>query len=902
MFDDIGSMIEQFGTWIQLGFLGIMVIFVGLGVLLGMSRGWKKATLAMGMTVASIILAVIFAPVLYKAVLKFDVSRFNWGFMNGEKNLQDLAVSTVNANLLGNPDLPLDVQPDAALIKFIIMLPSIFINLFTFFIFFLLFSLLTRVVVYPILKLFLLKKDRQAKRGGSMDRGEQKKKKRRFIGMGIGAAQGLAITLALLIPFAAVSNTAHKMRKELNIESYAALKADDGDLYGQLEGLDKILEQIAGLYRKSVPGAIFSTFGLDAAIYGSLTTVRVNEGGVKAKASLKDIVELIGSANIALKFMDAQKKADAVMAGSKTDAEKKTESIKIYDDFLKEVEKFIKATFTNDLFKSVFDGAVRSVDMKGPNIAKTEIGGFVANMAFGYMADENEDDEKTGGMGDILGGEAANMAVKSIFGEIKTDPSKKFMNELLGFVSIAKDVNNSGLLHDVLNNSLFSGDEKAGFTDILDMVEPIMGTLKNNLKNNETFLLREALVLMRNMVVDMVDADAGIEYMERAGAKGLTDAEWATEAEDLFGETGAFGAVIKNYDVIIVDGQPNFENALSAANESKVIALGGAIDSLFKTKLFGGIKKPLYDQYLVGMLAGDGAMGAIDMSKVRIEKIKFASLLPVMFRAFDLFTGYEELMGDERDSIGDKFGGFIETARNYLEYDADYPGERDPSGIIAQFSRMTESIFSGMNLSPKINEGYFEDEDNQIDIVADKVPIVELIKLSGRTDKMADIVASTRSGDPGALGQSYSQIEEMEEIFTRLDDALDQGTQAFRRMTEHIINSLMNREYANPIESFKNSCKAYKTMIKLAEPMGEAIGTAEIGELVEILVADDDVFEFALEALENGSIVIPEDAVGDANKADIEQQLIDKGWVNDPGSSDPEQIKLNKIAELLGII
>lgn len=214
-------------NYIELFFIGLIGIFIGLGFLLGFARGSKRATLRLLLIVASFIFAWIVKSTLVNKLMALEI------FPGENEKLNLLEYICLN--------LPEEMQSVNYLIEYIV---EMLLTAVSFVIIFIVLKWLT-LIVYAILKYILFKKNG------------------RLVGAIVGALSGIVISFAICVPLNGLISEVVELSK---IEI-------DGEKLIDLDSMDESISLT--VYTESTVSKTLSKLG--NGFFNKLTTIKTNE-------------------------------------------------------------------------------------------------------------------------------------------------------------------------------------------------------------------------------------------------------------------------------------------------------------------------------------------------------------------------------------------------------------------------------------------------------------------------------------------------------------------------------------------------------------------------------------------------------------------------------------------------
>lgn len=250
------------------GGIGIFVLFLGLGALFGMIRGWKRGLLHFGFTTLTVILSFLITKPIANAIL---------GINMGGKPLKQMILDAVSNAV------DLSAYPSAS--GLVENLPLAIVSP-------LLFILLTIVLYYLIDIIYAI----VARVSFGKKKNDFKEHKPyRSIGSVLGVVEAFMFMVVLFAPISSLTMTAEALLSdpEPKVEVLSTEEEQKLQTVPELVG-DKIpsivLDIIKG-YNSTVVNKITSCAGLDDAIFDSLSTVKANNENITIRPELVGLVD-----------------------------------------------------------------------------------------------------------------------------------------------------------------------------------------------------------------------------------------------------------------------------------------------------------------------------------------------------------------------------------------------------------------------------------------------------------------------------------------------------------------------------------------------------------------------------------------------------------------------------------
>lgn len=192
----------------------IFLIFLILGFLFGLWRGFSKSLTRLLIVVVIAVVTFFSVPALSKTILSANIS--SWNIQIGDVVVQsiDQLIYDSLANIEQVKDL-INASPTFA--EFIQVVPQILVNLVLFILFFFIAKLLS-MIIYWILCAILFPKKKMAG-----------KNKHRFVGAVIGAVQGLIVAVVMLLPVFGFINLSNNAQTALSASKAEIEQSSNND-------------------------------------------------------------------------------------------------------------------------------------------------------------------------------------------------------------------------------------------------------------------------------------------------------------------------------------------------------------------------------------------------------------------------------------------------------------------------------------------------------------------------------------------------------------------------------------------------------------------------------------------------------------------------------------------------
>ena len=257
--------------------IGILVT-VGLGFLVGLTRGFRKSLVFLILTVIWYTLAIIFIPIISRSLLGVNLSFLSRFLPDDVGQITSLKESLplILQNMMPNQAQFFEPGSDLLAIAFGVIV--LVLNIVLLIVFVVLHGTIFRIINFIIWQFFKPRKKED---------GEKPKKHRLFGGL-VGGVKALLIVLLVAIPTAGLFSIANSAL------TFAKAADEDFELFAETEELD-----IYKGYRKSLLGLTFGLFEnqnedyLDERLFDSFFNVEARfEGGKQNLRIRKDISNL----------------------------------------------------------------------------------------------------------------------------------------------------------------------------------------------------------------------------------------------------------------------------------------------------------------------------------------------------------------------------------------------------------------------------------------------------------------------------------------------------------------------------------------------------------------------------------------------------------------------------------
>lgn len=291
--------------YVTLAVLILTVAALLFGALFGMMRGGNRAILRLGLVLLSIVLAIVLRGAFVDTIMNINV---------GEQTLKESLVAAFESG---------DTQLPETICNLIFALVEILIGLVLYFALFIVLRLLTWMIFFPILKIFV--------RAGE--------NKRKGLGAAIGALQGVIVAFALCAPITGLV---------VQLDKLSNVKVDG-------ERLVELPEDFgAGEYANSALGKVYGSAG---GWYFEMLASTTGDNG--QKYTINDtcdiVVTFMGLADTVTELNESME----IMSSEESTAQQQVEALKNVGNKLVEIDKSVDAL--SDDSKKLVNEVMREV-------------------------------------------------------------------------------------------------------------------------------------------------------------------------------------------------------------------------------------------------------------------------------------------------------------------------------------------------------------------------------------------------------------------------------------------------------------------------------------------------------------------------------------------------------------
>ena len=172
----------------------IFLVFLTLGFLYGLWRGFSKSLTRLLIVVAVTVATFFIVPSLSHTLITADIS--SWNLSVGGVQVQTIN-EFLTEYLAGFDKVNELMNASPTFTKFIQMVPEVLVNIVLFLVFFFVVKMISMIIYWILSAIFFSKKKTEGKN------------KHRFIGAVIGAVQGLLVACVVLMPVFGLMNLAN---------------------------------------------------------------------------------------------------------------------------------------------------------------------------------------------------------------------------------------------------------------------------------------------------------------------------------------------------------------------------------------------------------------------------------------------------------------------------------------------------------------------------------------------------------------------------------------------------------------------------------------------------------------------------------------------------------------------
>ena len=293
-------MLESVISWIMLGVLLVLLLFLGVGAGFGALRGGKRATLRLGIITIALIVALLMTPLFSRAAINMTIP-----------GLGQSAGGAIEEFIVGS-DLGAAIAADVPdIVTFAQACAVVLVNFVMFFILFFSFKFLSWIVYAVIAMRFFPTKIKEPAAGKKPRKspstyhdknGVLRVKRHRWWGVGVGAATGLVVFTFFMIPILGTMNTIDRAaRYQPTFASFNSKEADsvsEDGLAGFIMDAYDLTNDINSQIQNSAMGRITKYTGIQGVGgwgVSYLANVRLgkNESGVTRVNLRNDLVKSV---------------------------------------------------------------------------------------------------------------------------------------------------------------------------------------------------------------------------------------------------------------------------------------------------------------------------------------------------------------------------------------------------------------------------------------------------------------------------------------------------------------------------------------------------------------------------------------------------------------------------------
>lgn len=285
----------------------VVMIILSVGMVLGFFRGWKRSVVRFGIILASLLISIIFAPIISSFIIKRFVSGTSINILSFSFNLEEFVGGFVGENV----DIAEFFAQGSMTSNLINSITNIIMNMILFVSMFVMINVLSLIIYWIVLLVLKVKMrdDEESENLKAKAKDDDEKDGKywglKFLGAFIGIAGALVICFSILTPMFGMMNILNGLVAESSTEKKTASANNYnsficGNLYytedkniGKIEGYIEQYAEIKRLYDNSFLGKFLKYTGLKKAgiaTFNRLTTVRQGSLRINFSDELVDIV------------------------------------------------------------------------------------------------------------------------------------------------------------------------------------------------------------------------------------------------------------------------------------------------------------------------------------------------------------------------------------------------------------------------------------------------------------------------------------------------------------------------------------------------------------------------------------------------------------------------------------
>lgn len=541
-------------------------VFIVASALLGLWRGWAKSTIRIGVVLLVSILTLFLTPYITKSLMSIDLSGLNINI----EGVTITKISSLMVILLGNYGLDEATLNSMPTVKDLCNnLPLMVINVVVYLLFFVV-LMIVGYFIYLILSAIILPKRKRTVM-----------KKRRWIGFGVGALQGLVVFAVFLMPTLGLMNVADNFLAELKpapkAESVASIGCEDFTIsnvaFAEMDAVyvaddfnfDKTtdtMKKIIYEYKNCFVIKTMSALGYSKVsdwAYDNLTTVKINGENVTLRNETNNIAQIV---NTIQKF--------GKINGDLTDAQ------------IEDLKTVINKVFESKIMGGVISEVVPVVATKWSNSEKLIV-------------------EKP------VVAENVEPLLDSVYKAFSTSNKQTIKADLLAFVDVVKVANDYKIISALTSNEN---------VDILELVnqEGFANNVINELLKSRTIkeIFPSALDFGLQELYKVINIENASSYKITKKSSDLTEEQWTEERQVL-------ADLIENM-ISVVRDLKNVENV--NIDNINISAIGNVFNLMKRSQFLGANSKNV----AVGILRSDLVGGAIPAEFINTVESKWNNI------------------------------------------------------------------------------------------------------------------------------------------------------------------------------------------------------------------------------------------------------------------------------------
>ena len=527
----------------------IVMAIVGVGLLLGFFRGWKRSLIRLASIIASLMIALFVAPSLTASFISSNATGTTLNLFSFTIDFEEI-VGGFSGEGLNLSEL---FAEGSATNELALALMNIVVNLVLFLIIFFVAWFVTLFIYWIVLLIVKIKT-----RNNEKEEVERNSKYwiLKVVSMFIGLVGSFGICFVILTPVFGVMDVCDGFLVEASTdeESASAFNSQSfvcGSLYytedkniGKIEGYIAKYAEMRAIYNKSFLGKFLNFTGLSkagSATFDHLTTVK--QGGLEINFS-DEFVQII----------------------------------KVYNLY--------KENFVKDKFDITSNKDIDAIVMIYDEAVKSEIAKNYVTELLPKASTKWSNGEKFLGLECPITGEWSEVAIDAL-AVFKVDNINRISSNLKAIANAIKVANNNGIIKATQQNQKVEDLLSSNNTFVKE--EILVLTSTNELRENISIILNDAFeVLYRQVVGKDIEFDSNVLTTAEIAELNKNNG-WNAEAQNI---QDTVSQIFKVYDVVKAN---NDSNALL----DKLQNIGASIDSARKSRL---ISQP-FKTFITGFIA-----------------------------------------------------------------------------------------------------------------------------------------------------------------------------------------------------------------------------------------------------------------------------------------------------------